>query len=277
MGGERNGLVREGDASAPEPRRAPRASGGIAVSPTRPGWSQRIVVVVAAGGDLFIGAGAFRLSFASLVDLAQRAGLAADEAWVWPLIVDGLIVVATVAVVAMDRHGRKATLYPWALLIGAAVVSVTANSIHALVAPNVSVPAVIAGSVGAVPPLVLLGTTHLTVELVRWSAQPIARSRRQGQRRSSAQIATRSSAALGSRGRKQTLAKRQSFENKVSRTGRSPGSWRYTRPPSGGGSRPLARQPESRHKVGVGDPDCPPNRFCPAPSLTLTTNRSNDD
>jgi hypothetical protein len=135
--------------------------------------SRRIVVIVAAGGDVFIGAGAFRLSFVSLSDLARRAGLESDEAWVWPLIVDGLIVVATVAVVALHGHGPKATRYPWILLIAAAAVSVAANAIHALVATDVSVPAVVAGCVGAVPPLVLLGATHLTVELIRWSAIPV--------------------------------------------------------------------------------------------------------
>jgi hypothetical protein len=147
-------------------------------------WSRRAVIAVAAPGDLFIGAGAFRLSFASLVDLAQRAGLDTDEAWVWPLIVDGLIVVATVAVVALDGHGPRATRYPWILLITAAAVSVAANAIHALVAPNVSVPAVVAGCVGAVPPLVLLGTTHLTVELIRWSSIPLARSAQRSSTRS---------------------------------------------------------------------------------------------
>ena len=151
-------------------------------------WRRRLVVAVATGGDLLIGAGAFRLSFASLTDLAGRAGLDSAEAWVWPLIIDGLIVVATVAVVALDGHGPKATRYPWILLIAAAAVSVAANAIHALVAPDVTVPAAIAGSVGAVPPLVLLGTTHLTVELIRWSATPIVGSQRRPRARPAAPV-----------------------------------------------------------------------------------------
>ncbi|WP_230198276.1 DUF2637 domain-containing protein [Flaviflexus massiliensis] len=65
---------------------------------------------------MFIAIGAFWLSFTSLADLAARSGIGAGQAWAWPLIVDDIIVVATVAVVALA--GQKAAWYPWALLIG---------------------------------------------------------------------------------------------------------------------------------------------------------------
>lgn len=77
---------------------------------------------------------------------------------------DGIIVVATVAVVALA--GQKSAWYPWALLIGGAAVSVTANAIHAVVAADADVPGVLAASVAAVPPVVL-AITHLTVILTR--------------------------------------------------------------------------------------------------------------
>ncbi|SFS16296.1 Homeodomain-like domain-containing protein [Agrococcus baldri] len=128
------------------------------------GWS----VVSAAAGTIGIAAGAFWLSFIALADLAARSGITVGQAWVWPLLVDGLIVVATVAVVALDRH--RAAWYPWALLIAGALVSVTANAAHALVAADATVPGVLAGIVAAVPPLVLLASTHLTVVLIRSTA-----------------------------------------------------------------------------------------------------------
>src|SRR5699024_11929150 len=65
------------------------------------------------------------------LDLAVRSGIVAGQAWIWPLLVDGLIVVATVAVVALDGH--RAAWYPWTLLIASAGMSVTANAAHALV------------------------------------------------------------------------------------------------------------------------------------------------
>ncbi len=125
----------------------------------------RWAVTTAVAGTVFIAAGAFWLSFTSLADLARRSGIGAGQAWAWPLIVDGIIVVATVAVVALA--GTHASWYPWALLIGGASVSVTANAIHAVIAADADVPSILAGAVAAVPPVVLLAITHLTVILTR--------------------------------------------------------------------------------------------------------------
>ena len=125
----------------------------------------RWAVMTAVAGTVFIAAGAFWLSFTSLADLARRSGIGTGQAWAWPLIVDGIIVVATVAVVALA--GTHASWYPWALLIGGASVSVTANAIHAVIAADADVPSVLAGAVAAVPPVVLLAITHLTVILTR--------------------------------------------------------------------------------------------------------------
>ncbi|WP_336629862.1 MULTISPECIES: DUF2637 domain-containing protein [unclassified Microbacterium] len=119
--------------------------------------------MTAVAGTVIIAAGAFWLSFTALADLARRSGIEAGQAWAWPLIVDGIIVVSTVAVVALA--GTRAAWYPWMLLICGAGLSVTANSIHAIVAKGTDVPAVLAASVAAVPPLVLLAITHLTVIL----------------------------------------------------------------------------------------------------------------
>lgn len=126
---------------------------------------RRWAAVTAVAGTVFIAAGAFWLSFTSLADLAARSGIGAGQAWAWPLIVDGIIVVATVAVVALA--GQRSAWYPWALLIGGALVSVTANAIHAVVAADTDVPGLLAASVAAVPPVVLLAITHLTVILTR--------------------------------------------------------------------------------------------------------------
>jgi len=126
------------------------------------------VVATAVSGTVLIAAGAFWLSFTSLADLARRSGIAPDQAWAWPLIVDGIIVVATVAVVALSPAARpRATWYPWLLLASGAAVSVAANALHAVIAADASVPAVVAAAVASVPPVVLLAITHLTVHLTR--------------------------------------------------------------------------------------------------------------
>ena len=131
----------------------------------RPGRRGRVAVGTATAGTVLIAGLAFWLSFTALTNLAERSGVAERQAWAWPLIVDGLIVVATVAVVALDR--KRAAWYPWLLLMAGTLVSVTANALHATVAADPSVPGLLAGCVAAVPPLVLLASTHLTVVLVR--------------------------------------------------------------------------------------------------------------
>ncbi|GAA5196795.1 hypothetical protein GCM10025773_05780 [Microbacterium jejuense] len=128
----------------------------------RPG---RVAVWTAIAGTVFIAIGAFWLSFTALADLARRSGIAPAQAWAWPLIVDGVIVVGTVAVVALA--GRRDAWYPWMLLIAGAAASVAANAIHAIVAADADVPSLLAACVAAVPPLVLLAITHLTVVLTQ--------------------------------------------------------------------------------------------------------------
>ena len=94
---------------------------GLATQVAEAGFELRLV---ADATEMF---GAFGLSFTALADLAARSGIGTGQAWAWPLIVDGIIVVATVAIVALA--GQKAAWYPWALLIDGAVVSVTANAL----------------------------------------------------------------------------------------------------------------------------------------------------
>lgn len=125
----------------------------------------RLAVTTAVAGTILIALGAFWLSFTALADLARRSGISEGQAWAWPLIVDGIIVVATVSVVALA--GQRSAWYPWMLLMAGALVSVTANAIHAVIAADDDVPRLLAGSVAAVPPLVLLAITHLTVILTR--------------------------------------------------------------------------------------------------------------
>lgn len=134
----------------------------------------RLVLAVAVAGTVFIALGAFWLSFTSLTALARECGLPADRAWVWPLIVDGVIVVATVSVVAMtdSGRGRQATRYPWLLLLAGACVSMLANASHAIVTAQAGAPSVLAALVAAVPPVVLVAITHLTVELTRRPEPP---------------------------------------------------------------------------------------------------------
>ena len=132
----------------------------------------RLAVLAAETGTVLLAAAAFVLSFSALHDLAARSGIDRDLAWLWPLIVDGIIVVATVAVFALA--GTRVVWFPWLLLILGAGVSVAANAVHALVAADPGVPPLLAASVASVPPIVLVASTHLTAILIRYSRTVLA-------------------------------------------------------------------------------------------------------
>ncbi|GGG04149.1 hypothetical protein GCM10007304_17850 [Rhodococcoides trifolii] len=109
-----------------------------------------------------IGALAFFLSFSQVSNLAARGGYGHWQSLAWPVIVDGLVVVAELAVFT-TVSGR---VYAWVVLIGATGVSGAANIAHAYVTPT-ELPFAVTGPMAAVPSIVLLVATHLTVKLTR--------------------------------------------------------------------------------------------------------------
>lgn len=116
---------------------------------------QKVARKVAAAGTVAVGGLAFALSFTALSELSAANGV--GQAWMVPLVVDGGIIVATMATVALRRHGW----YAWTLLLLSSLVSVAGNVAHAQ--PHGGIAMVIA----AIPPLWLLASTHLTVLLYR--------------------------------------------------------------------------------------------------------------
>ncbi|MFC9549832.1 DUF2637 domain-containing protein [Rhodococcus sp. NPDC056960] len=113
---------------------------------------------VAVAGTAGIGLAAFWLSFAALTDLAHRSGITVP--WLGPLIVDGLILTATVAVVAHSGG------YAWTLLAVGAAMSLAGNMLHAAL-PEGPLPVWLRAAVAAIPPLALVAVTHLAVHLRR--------------------------------------------------------------------------------------------------------------
>lgn len=124
-----------------------------------------IPIVVTVAGTAAICIAAFWLSYEALTDLAHRSGITTP--WLWPLIVDGLIIVATVAVVA--RVGT----YAWLLLLAGAAISVAGNVLHASL-PGGALPVWLRATVAAVPPIALVAVTHLAVILRRTNATGVA-------------------------------------------------------------------------------------------------------
>ena len=126
------------------------------------GWSHSWVGRTSVAGTTLLAVGGFVLSFAALRDLAVRVGMPADLAWLWPLLIEGMIVEATLAMVALAQRGSRAVWYAWFLLAVGALVSVGSNGAHAVISGHGWAGAAAA----SVPPVVLLATTHLTVLLM---------------------------------------------------------------------------------------------------------------
>ena len=123
-------------------------------------------------GVVGLALGGFTLSFASLRDLAVASGLLPELAFLWPLIVDGFIVVATAAAFRLKPKGPRVTWYPWAALLGFATVSVAGNALHAAQNPDRTVSVWVATIVSAVPAVALLVASHLLVVMAEHQHSP---------------------------------------------------------------------------------------------------------
>lgn len=123
----------------------------------------RATRLTAVGIAALIGIASFILSFASLNDLAIRAGYHPNLAPLWPSIVDGTILGSTMAIVALGPYGKQQRAnrrYFWSVLALAATVSVGANALHAILPPGADLAPWLKAAIGVVPPVSLLAVVH---------------------------------------------------------------------------------------------------------------------
>lgn len=133
-------------------------------------WSTIMTRLLAAGITFGVGTASFALSFSALRDLAARAHVPPAQAGLFPLMVDGAILLATLGVVVMagDPQCRKDRRFFWLVLCGGAAVSIACNTLHAVLPPDQPINAWLRGFIAAVAPIWLLLTTHgLTLLLSR--------------------------------------------------------------------------------------------------------------
>lgn len=150
----------------------------------------RLTRATAVAITILIGAASFVLSFSSLCDLAARTVWPSHLAWLWPVIVDGAIILATMALVAFSAYPeqRSARRYFWALEVVGAAVSVSGNAVHAML-PNPALPVQPFGTwfsavIACVPPIALVGATHALSIL--WRFTPYEKPDEQAQLKDSA-------------------------------------------------------------------------------------------
>ncbi|PPF74944.1 hypothetical protein C5B99_12415 [Pseudoclavibacter sp. Z016] len=121
-----------------------------------------------AAGVMVLAGSSFALSFSALAELAVASGVPEHLAFLWPVIVDGFIVVGTLAAFSFSARPGRVQLYPWMALGVFAVVSVAGNALHVqTLAPGIVVVADwIAVTVASVPPVALLIASHLLVVMI---------------------------------------------------------------------------------------------------------------
>jgi hypothetical protein len=110
-------------------------------------------------GVIGLAVAGFAMSYQAPHSLAVEQGVPAALAWMWPLVVDGFIVVASLSVVRAVADGRHA-VYPWLLVLAFSSISVAFNVVHAA-------PTLVARFVAAIPPTALVLSFELLMRQLR--------------------------------------------------------------------------------------------------------------
>ena len=110
-------------------------------------------------GVIGLAVAGFAMSYDALHSLALTNGVPATLAWMWPLVVDGFILLASLSVVRAVADSRRA-YYPWLLVLAFSSISVAFNVVHAA-------PTAVARFVAAIPPTALVLSFELLMRQVR--------------------------------------------------------------------------------------------------------------
>ena len=130
--------------------------------------AHRLATATALIGTAAISTASFILSFTALTDLvSERSPIPASLAWLWAVSLDGLIVVATVALVALARRRRRERVWAAFLLLAGVALSTAGNVAHALIEGF----GITGALISALPPVLLASITHLSVSLMRAPAE----------------------------------------------------------------------------------------------------------
>lgn len=125
---------------------------------------------------VFIATISFVLSFNSLRSLAAMTAWPGWPSWLSPLLVDGVIILATLVIVSLAPYRAQFwnRVFLWTVLGVGALVSVGGNGLHAWLSTGHLVSWMRWGSAGLAwfPPVALLATTHILGILWRFDPVP---------------------------------------------------------------------------------------------------------
>jgi Protein of unknown function (DUF2637) len=120
-----------------------------------------------AAGLVLVGGAAFVLSYQGIHQIALNAGVSAELARLYPVILDAMLVMSCAAALALRTAGLWTRCYVWACLILLLAAVATGNALYAM---NISLPAQPTRAVVAVLPwaLLLMGFGMLLAMLRHW-------------------------------------------------------------------------------------------------------------
>lgn len=124
--------------------------------------SSKTLIAVVFILAVLLAIGSFVISFTALSNLALLSGIPKQVAWIWPLVVDGFIIAATLSAYVIRGVNKKLEWYPWVALLFFALISIVGNGIHAFNnRQNLDIPVWLAAGVSSIPPIALLVASHL--------------------------------------------------------------------------------------------------------------------
>ncbi len=122
-----------------------------------------IISAITAALVLFLAGAAFILSYEALRDLAEHNGITPALAWLWPLMLDAVMIAASLSVLRGNLYQER-TWYPWALVGVFTLASIVFNVVHADATP-------IARAVALLPPAVVFLAFELLMAQVKATAK----------------------------------------------------------------------------------------------------------
>jgi len=137
----------------------------------------------ARGLTVIVAVAAAVLSFDALSQLAVAAGISSNLAWVWAVLVDGFILIATISVFALRKRNKGAYAYAFIILGLFVIISIIGNGLHPILradelqlsgTPDLGggkLPFWAATAVTAVPPVALFLAIHLITIMLTPSKQ----------------------------------------------------------------------------------------------------------
>ncbi|MFI5716272.1 DUF2637 domain-containing protein [Nocardia sp. NPDC051750] len=164
---------------AASPSVAAPAGTGHPVSLQPAGTAWNVAEVVALLSLAAVSIAAFSWSAIALHGVAMMAGIPSGLAWGAPVIVDGPILQAAFALVALNRREQAGVRIPkatrrffWAELAAAELLSLLGNGVHAWTADGLKLPQLAAAAVAGAAPVAALAVTHALTALMEVPRAP---------------------------------------------------------------------------------------------------------